>query len=167
MAARAGESADLSPFAHASASASRWRDTESRMCRKYVARVPSYNRLGIAPSRDNPEFSHAGIMRRALSMATFFSRAFNALPGRHSLRFSASERAACFVTQQLATGIASVSAMVYLALSPCERLLAVLRYLLFNIERAPERASVVNAAMDTFEGEVRILEKYIYTRRHV
>jgi len=70
--------------------------------------------------------------------------------------------------------------MVYLALRKisCSRLLAVPRCavsrLLFDIERTPERASVVNIAMDTFEGEIRISgEKkniyiyiYIYTFTH-
>jgi len=69
--------------------------------------------------------------------------------------------------------------MVYLALRKisCSRLLAVPRCavsrLLFDIERTPERASVVNIAMDTFEGEIRISgEKkniyiYIYIYIHI
>jgi len=100
---RTGESAppDLSPFACASGSASRWRDTKSRMCRKDVARVPSCNRLGIVPTRDNPGIFACRHYAPYQWRPSFRARSTSCRDGTfvRALPFFALERAACFVTQ--------------------------------------------------------------------
>jgi len=98
-------------------------------------------------------------MRRALSMATFFSRAFNELPRRCD--FPPASRAFCnaaaparncqlriwHASEDISDGLSRVAKDYPLAIARDASLrAATVSHLLFNVERAPERGSVVNTA---------------------